>query len=260
MTITQINQILADNKIRILPSLSQNFFIDSQLLTSVINTIEIPKSNTIVEIGPGLGALTEILLTRQQPVIAFEIDTTLATILPTTLNHPDNLTVYHQDILKSQSIFDTLSSPYLVIANIPYHITNPIIRFLITQPNPATSINLLIQKEVALNLLSDTMSLAKISTQIYADIKLIRHIPKESFYPRPRVDSSFIQLTPHTRYSHLDREALIQFIKVFFQAKRKTLSSTAKKHFPRLKLPETIQPNQRPEELSIEDWIVFFEN
>jgi 16S rRNA (adenine1518-N6/adenine1519-N6)-dimethyltransferase len=263
MTQTQIISILEEHKIKPLQSLSQNFFIDSKLLQKILNKINLPANSSILEIGPGLGSLTELLVQTQLPVIAIELDKTFAKILPEILGSPANLTVYHQDILKSQNIIDDINTPYTVIANIPYHITGAIIRLLVDRANPAQSINLLIQKEVAQNILSQEHTLFKLSVNIYAEAKLLSNIPKECFYPQPKVDSSFIQLIPHTKYSQYPREEIIQLAKLAFQQKRKKLSTSLKP-----KLTKTIEDYSqtiqnlltlRPEKLTIENWIELYQ-
>jgi 16S rRNA (adenine1518-N6/adenine1519-N6)-dimethyltransferase len=263
MTQSQIISILEEYKIKPLQSLSQNFFIDSKLLQKILNKINLPANSIILEIGPGLGSLTELLVQTQLPVIAIELDKTFAKILPKILDNPANLTVYHQDILKSQDLIDNIKTPYTVIANIPYHITGAIIRLLVDRDNPAESINLLIQKEVANNLLSYEKSLFQLSVNIYADFKLLSHISKECFYPQPKVDSSFIQLIPHNRYAEYNREEIIQLAKLAFQQKRKKISSSLK-HKLTQSIGEYSQNIQhllslRPENLSIENWIELYQ-
>ena len=263
MTQSQIISILKEYQIKPLESLSQNFFIEKDLLIKIINKINISPDSTLLEIGPGLGSLTELLLQQKVPVIAVELDKTFASILPKILKNPDNLTVYHQDILKSQELIDTIQTPYTVVANIPYHITGAIIRLLVDRDNPAQSINLLIQKEVANNLLSYEKSLFQLSVNIYADVKLLSHIAKECFYPKPKVDSSFIQLIPHNRYAKHNREEIIQLAKLAFQQKRKKISSSLKP-----KLTKTIGEysseiqnllSLRPENLTIDNWIELYQ-
>ena len=263
MTLTKIRSILEQYRLRPLESLSQNFFIDNNLLDKVLKSISMPPQATLLEIGPGLGSLTEKLLATSNPVIAIELDKTFASLLPEILNHPANLTVYHQDILKAQEVLDRLHQPYVVIANIPYHITGAIIRLLVERDNPAESINLLIQKEVAQKILSPEQSLFKLSIEIYANSKLLSTIPKECFYPQPKIDSTFIQLIPHDTYSQFPREEIIQLAKLAFQQKRKKISSSLK---PKLtqsigEYSQNIQDlfNQRPQDLSIENWIELYQ-
>jgi 16S rRNA (adenine1518-N6/adenine1519-N6)-dimethyltransferase len=263
MTQSRIISLLETYQIKPLESLSQNFFIDTPLLTKVISKIHIKPEYHIIEIGPGLGSLTEILIQYPNQITAIELDVTFAQVLPKILNHPHNLNILHQDILKSQDFIKTINTPYIVIGNIPYHITGAIIRFLSTQNHIAESINLLIQKEVANKLLSEEQSLFKLSAEIYANIRLLSSIPKESFYPKPKVDSSFIQIIPHTIYSQYPREDIIQLAKTAFQQKRKKLSSSLKKHLL-LPLAEYSSKTQdlftkRPQELSLDDWVELYQ-
>jgi 16S rRNA (adenine1518-N6/adenine1519-N6)-dimethyltransferase len=263
MTQSQIITLLEKYKIKPLQSLSQNFFIDSKLLQKILKKIQLPANSSILEIGPGLGSLTELLIQTQLPVIAIELDKTFAKILPEILDNPANLTIHHQDILKSKEIIDNIATPYTLIANIPYHITGAIIRLLVDRANPAQSINLLIQKEVAQNILSAEQTLFKLSVNIYAEAKLLANIPKECFYPQPKVDSSFIQLIPHNKYIDYNREAVIQLAKLAFQQKRKKLSSSLKPKLTKT-IGEYTQNIQnlltlRPQNLNLENWIELYE-
>lgn len=267
MTTTEIKHLLETHNIAPLDSLSQNFFIDRPLLDKMLTKAGIEARDTIVEIGPGLGSLTQALLERDCPVIAFEIDRTLAQILPEVLGNPDNLIVHHQDIMEARDQIAEVPAPYKVVANIPYHITGGIIRVLLTQANRPESITLLIQQEVARKLTSDssTYSLQRLSVEIYAYPQYLLTVPKGCFYPRPKVDSAVIQLTPHTLFDHVDKEAVVQFAKSAFQYKRKQARSTLLKHsgfseealnqaFDTLDLPRDV----RPEQISLGQWVELY--
>ena len=267
MTITTIKKLLEEYQIAPLDSLSQNFFIDRPLLEKMLNKANIQPGDTVVEIGPGLGSLTQALLERDCPVEAFEIDRTLAQILPKILGNPDNLIVRHKDIMEASLELSQIPQPYKVVANIPYHITGGIIRTLLSNTNRPASITLLIQQEVARKLTTDTSSysLQRLSVEIYAYPTYLLTVPKGCFYPRPKVDSAVIQLTPHTLFDHIDKEAVIQLAKTAFQYKRKQARSTLIKHtefsesqlnhaFNSLELAYDI----RPEQISLTEWVSLY--
>lgn len=264
MTLTKIRSILADYNLSPLESLSQNFFIDKNLLVSMLRQIDIPKESIVIEIGCGLGSLTEVLVENNLNVVGFEIDRILANILPGILGMPKNLKIYHQDILESQEYFQNIKYDYYVIANIPYNITGKIIRFLLSFDKKAKNIVLLVQKEVAFNLTNndDKYSFQKLSISLYADVSKILNVPKECFYPKPKVDSAVIQITPNNKYDFIeDKEALLSFIKPLFQRKRKQLRSSLKSIYKieTLKIENifrdlNIDSDIRPEDMGIDDW------
>lgn len=267
MTTQEIKSLLEQYQIAPLESLSQNFFVDRPLLDKMLNKAGIQSGDTVLEIGPGLGSLTQALLDRGCPVVAFELDKTLADTLPEILGNPEDLTVYHQDILDSDAQIAKIPAPYKVVANIPYHITGGIIRFLLTHPNRPESITLLIQKEVAEKLTTDSTSysLQRLSVEIYSTISKILVVPKESFYPRPKIDSAVIYMEPHDMFIDFDREAVVQFAKRIFQWKRKQVASTIKKVYqiPGEVTQEVLESlglpvDVRPEQIGLSDWVALY--
>lgn len=266
MTTQEIKHILTTYHIAPLKSLSQNFFVDTPLLRKILTKLDIPSSDTVVEIGPGLGSLTEVLVKQYHSVLAFEIDQTMARILPEILDYPDNLTVYHQDILTAQEHLH-LSEPFQVIANVPYHITGAIIHTLLTLDHPPQSITLLLQEEVAINLIEPVppYSFQRLSTDIYATAEGILRVPPEAFYPRPQVYSAVIRLHPHQEYAFCDREAVLAFIKPIFQRKRKQVKSSLKKvhNLSPYLLDDlwsslNLDPGIRPQDVSLDVWIEIY--
>lgn len=264
MTLTKIRSILSDYNIAPLESLSQNFFIDKSLLQKMIIKLQIPQNSLVIEIGCGLGSLTEVLVENNLDIVGFEIDQTLAKILPDILGNPQNFTLYHQDILKSAKYFQNINLDYYVIANIPYNITGKIIRFLLSFDKKANNIVLLVQKEVALNLTNnDTKySFQKLSINLYADVQKILNVPKDCFYPKPKVDSAVIKITPHNKYDYIeDKEDLLAFIKPLSQRKRKQLRSSLKSIYKvennkieSILRELNIDSDIRPEDINIDDW------
>lgn len=244
-------------------SLGQHWLKDREVLAKIADDAQITTEDTVLEIGPGLGTLTSELLRRAQKVIAVELDGELAAKLPGQFPGT-SLEVVNQDILS----FDltTLPANYVVVANVPYYITSKIIQLLTTSKNKPRTIVLLIQKEVAERLAAEPgdMSILAVSAQIYAHVELSDVVPAEFFTPPPKVDSQVVIL--HTREQTLvppeDEKLFFRVVKAGFSAKRKKLRSSISsglhisKPAAEMLLTETaINPDNRAEELSLDDWL-----
>lgn len=233
------------------------------MLTHIAESAEIDPNDTVLEIGPGLGTLTSELLKRAQKVVAVELDESLAEKLPGQFPGTA-LEVVNQDILS----FDltTLPPNYVVVANVPYYITSKIVQLLTTSRNKPKTIVLLIQKEVAERLAATPgdMSILAVSAQVYAEITLGDIVPAELFTPPPKVDSQVVIL--HTRDAPLITEgqtkAFFRVVKAGFSTKRKKLRSSiasglhcSKSEAENLLQAAGINPDDRAEALSIDDWL-----
>lgn len=223
-------------------SLGQNFIIDVNILRNIIHTSEINKNTNAIEIGPGIGALTEQLAIAANKVVAFEIDARLLPILEDSLAAYNNVSVVNQDILKAdvnevwQTEFQD-EKPVKVVANLPYYITTPILMQLLMAKLPIDSITVMIQKEVAERMAAHENTKAygslSIAIQYYtkASVKMI--VPKTVFMPPPRVDSAVLHLemrkTPPVHVS--DEDFFFQFVQASFQQRRKTLRNNLSRHF-----------------------------
>ena len=220
--------ILKPNKL-----LGQNFLRDKNVLAKIIQAADLKAGERVLEIGPGLGALTEELAKNACRVIAVEKDKRLAVQLKNKFQNNQNVEIIQDDILSflrkqesrswipAQGRDDKFSSSpnYKVIANIPYYLTSHLIRLLLESANPPQDIVLLIQKEVAQRICpprrarsSDEagakppkMSLLAVSVQFYAQPKIISYVPKGAFWPKPKVDSAIIRITPHNSPSAAKR-------------------------------------------------------
>lgn len=208
---------------------------------------------TCLEIGPGLGTLTSSLLKRYPKVIAVEFDQKLATNLPKSFPGK-NLDVINADFLKFD--LESVAGPYVVIGNIPYYITSPIIEKLLRAKNRPEKIVLLIQKEVAERIADTKQTLLSLFVQNNADVELGALVPKEEFTPPPKVDSAVIILTPK---APVIKEEVFSLIKLGFSAPRKKLlgnltplksKEDLKTVFEKLNL----NPDCRPADLSLEEW------
>ena len=243
-------------------SLGQHWLRDRDVLQGIADAADISSTDTVLEIGPGLGTLTSELLRQAGAVIAVELDSDLARKLPGQFPGK-NLEVVNQDILT----FDLTQLPagYVVVANVPYYITSKIIEKLLTSANRPRTIVLLIQKEVAERLAAEPgdMSILAISAQVYATVELGDLVPAEFFTPPPKVDSQVVIL--HTRPQPLitprQEAAFFRLVKAGFSAKRKKLRSSLAGglHLEKPAVEATlkqvgISPDARAEDLSITDW------
>jgi len=243
-------------------SLGQHWLRDRQILKKIATSAQLQKDDTVLEIGPGLGTLTSVLLGSVNKVVAVEFDKDLARKLPAQFPGK-NLEVIATDILS----FDltTLPSDYKVVANVPYYITSKIIQLLMTAPNTPSLVVLLVQKEVAQRLAAGAgdMSILALSAQIYAEVSLGEIVRREFFVPPPKVDSQVVILrrreTPLVIAS--DQKEFFRVVKAGFSEKRKKLRSSLagglqldKKEVETLLEKASVSINARAEDLSIEEW------
>lgn len=215
-------------------SLGQNFLIDVNVLENIIHQAGITKETGAIEIGPGMGALTEQLAIHADKVVAFEIDQRLLPILEETLADYDNVEIIHHDILKAnveeviQTHFEEGQDIH-VVANLPYYITTPILMKLVRDQLPVTSLTVMIQKEVAdrMAAVPNTKSYGSLSiaVQYYTEASVVLNVPKQAFMPQPNVDSSVLKLVmrkePPVQVDNVD--FFFELIQASFAQRRKTL-------------------------------------
>ena len=216
----------------------QNFLIDTHVLERIIEASEITKDDFVLEIGPGIGTMTQYLAEAAREVTAVEIDDALIPILKDTLKEWDNVTVLHGDILKTdiRKIADEKNHgrPIKVVANLPYYITTPIIMGLFESHVPVDSITVMVQKEVADRMQtgpgSKDYGALSLAVQYYAEPKIVANVPPNCFMPRPKVGSAVIRLTRHQNppVTTLDEKLMFRLIRASFNQRRKTLSNSLK--------------------------------
>lgn len=241
-TPTRTQEILNKYGFHFKKSLGQNFLIDVNILENIINQAGIDKQAAAIEIGPGIGALTEQLAIHADKVIAYEIDQRLLPILKETLSDYENVEVIHQDILEAdvRQAVDTYigqGKPVHVVANLPYYITTPILMKLLRENLPVTSITIMIQKEVAERMAAvpnnKSYGSLSIAVQYYTHAQVIMNVPKSVFMPQPNVDSSVLQLTireePPVQVDHED--FFFEVVQACFAQRRKTLRNNLTRHF-----------------------------
>ena len=251
----------------------QNFLIDTHVLDKIIGAAQIGPDDFVLEIGPGIGTMTQYLAEAAREVIAVEIDTKLITILQDTLKEYDNVTVLNEDILKVdiRKIAEEKNGgkPIKVVANLPYYITTPIIMGLFESEVPLDSITVMVQKEVA-----DRMQVGpgtkdygalSLAVQYYAEPYIVANVPPNCFIPRPAVGSAVIRLT---RYQEKpvkvnDASFMFKIIRASFNQRRKTLQNglynSSELRIPKEKTVAALEemgltPTIRGEKLSLEEF------
>ena len=251
----------------------QNFLIDTHVLDKIISAAEITKDDLVVEIGPGIGTMTQYLACAAREVVAIEIDKMLIPILQDTLSEYDNVTVINEDVLKVD--LNKLAEeknggrPVKVVANLPYYITTPIIMGLFENHVPLHSITIMVQKEVA-----DRMRMGpgtkdygalSLAVQYYAEPYLVANVPPNCFMPRPNVGSAVIRLTVHENppVTVRDESLMFRLIRASFNQRRKTLANGLKNspelHYSKEQIEEAIEklgtsPSVRGEALTLEQF------
>lgn len=228
-------EILQKYDFRFQKKFGQNFLIDTHVLEKIISSAGITKDDFVLEIGPGIGTMTQYLCESAREVMAVEIDRNLIPILSDTLSAYDNVTVVNEDILKldiaKTAIEHNDGKPIKVVANLPYYITTPIIMGLFESYVPLESITVMVQKEVAdrMQAVPGTKDYGALSlaVQFYSKAEIVANVPPNCFMPRPNVGSAVIRLTCHKdRPVEVKDEAfMFRLIRASFNQRRKTLQN-----------------------------------
>lgn len=256
-------------------SFGQNFLTDTNILQKIVDTAEIDKNVNVIEIGPGIGALTEFLAESAAEVMAFEIDDRLVPILADTLRDFDNVTVVNQDILKvdlAQYIaeFKNPDLPIKVVANLPYYITTPILMHLIESGIPFSEFVVMMQREVADRISAQPNTKAygslSIAVQYYMTAKVAFIVPRTVFVPAPNVDSAILKMVRRDQpaVEVQDEKFFFKVSKASFVHRRKTLWNNLTSHFgkseeTKVKLTVALEqaelsPSVRGEALTLADF------
>lgn len=227
-------RVIQENNFTFRKSYGQNFLIDSHVLDKIVSAAEIDSETDVLEIGPGIGTLTQYLAESAKTVTAVEIDDKLIPILEKTLAEYDNVRVIHGDILK-QDIAELFEGRHFkIVANLPYYITTPIIMSLLESHVPADSITVMIQKEVAERMMASPgtkdYGALSLAVQFYAEPYLAANVPPNCFMPRPNVGSAVIRLKrleePPVQVK--DEKLMFKLIRAAFNQRRKTLANAVK--------------------------------
>ena len=244
--------------------LGQNFLVSDVVLEEIIKASQIKSSDIILEIGPGTGILTKALAKKAKKVIAVEKDKKLADILKKELDNNEikNVEVINQDILNTKH--KALNTKYKLIANLPYYITAPVIRMFLENNSPKLMV-LMVQKEVGQRICANPPKMSKIAvfTQFYGKPEIVSNVSKECFYPKPKVDSVILKITPFNNLDqNIDKTLFSKIVRAGFSQPRKQLINNLSKSLD-TKKPEiedwlkknNIESKQRAETLNVKDWI-----
>lgn len=231
---TNTAEILRKYQFRMQKKYGQNFLIDANILTKIVEAAQITKEDTVLEIGPGIGTMTQYLAEAADRVIAVEIDRDLIPILEETLAPYDNVSLLCADILKVdliELVNENGGGPLKVVANLPYYITTPIIMALFESHIPLTSITVMVQSEVADRMQtgpgSKDYGALSLAVQYYAKPEIVARVPASCFTPRPNVDSTVVRLVKHEKppVKAEDEDWLFGIIRASFNQRRKTLAN-----------------------------------
>lgn len=252
-------------------SLGQNFLIDGNVVRKIVREAGITKDDYVLEIGPGMGTLTEELALNAKKVVAVELDKKLLPILDETLANYDNVEIIYGDVLEvdlKALIEEKLDGgPVKLVANLPYYVTTPIIGKLLEDDLKLESINVMVQKEVADRMAagpgSKSYGSLSVFVNFYTKPKVVVKVPKTVFMPQPKIDSSVIKLDLKKDLPDIDREKLFKVVKAAFSKRRKTIINALstfgfdlEKEEIRQALEKVgIKPEERAENISVEDFI-----
>lgn len=274
-TPTRTREIMERHGLTVKKSLGQNFLIEPNILTRMLDVADVDKETNVIEIGPGIGALTERLARAAKKVLAFEIDGRLIPVLEDTLSAYDNVTVIHEDILKVdldtviREQFD-VNERLLVVANLPYYITTPIIMNLLESGLPIDGFAMMMQKEVAERMTAQPNSKSygslTVAIQYWCHARIGFIVPKTVFNPAPNVDSAILVLERREApLVQVDNETIFfALVKHSFVQRRKTLwnnlvkayvnDSFSKEALQQVLEQAMIEPSRRAETLTIEEF------
>lgn len=240
----------------------QNFCINPRVLDNVVAALDPQPNETVVEVGPGLGFLTELLALRAAQLTAIEIEQRFADYLQQRFANQSNVHIVKDDALTFLAQPSAWPSPYAVVGLIPYNITSRFLRIVLENDAPARRVVTVMQKDVADRIVAKPgeMSLLAVACQYLADVKIIQRISAGNFWPMPKVDSALVVFEPH-HVAQKERDPFFKLVSAGFAHKRKQLLPALQRQFPsardrlalvfrELKLPAAV----RPQDLSIYHW------
>lgn len=265
-----VKEIMSHNKINMSKSLGQNFLIDGNIVRNIVEGAGIGEEDYVLEIGPGIGVLTEELALKAKKVLSVEIDQQFVGILSQTLEAQDNIEIYPGDILEvdlDRIIEEKLGGgPVKVVANLPYNITTPILARLLENSYNIDSITVMIQKEVADRIVSTEKDkdygALSVFANFYANTEIILRVPNTVFIPRPKVESAVVQLKLKEDLPKVNKEIFFSLVKSAFGKRRKTILNSMTTGYLDLSKEELkgilekldLKENLRAENLSIENY------
>ncbi len=247
--------------------LGQHFLVDRGVLEKIISAAELEPSDTVIEVGPGLGVLTGELVKKAANVIAIEADSKLASSLQKTFSKIPQLTVLNADVLEIDpgEIFAKKRQSYKIVANLPYYIAAPILRHFLEASLKPSLMVVMVQKEVGQSIVAapGDMSILGISVQLYGKPTIVDYVPAQSFYPQPKVDSAIVRIDvyPKPVVEVRDIAGFFEIVKAGFSAPRKQIRNSlalglqvTSAETEELLEKAGISPQRRPETLSLDEW------
>lgn len=267
-----IKKLLKERRIQPSKRLGQNFLIDKAVIKKIIKEARLKTKDIVLEIGPGIGTLTQDLSKEAKKLIAVEKDLKMYDILKELLEcwNVKNVELVKEDILKFNPLtYKLKAKSYKVVANLPFYLTAPAIRKFLETKFPPELMILVVQKEVAQRICArpPKMNILAVSVQFYAKPEIISYVSKKSFWPSPKVDSAIIKIqniisASHQRRKSVFNQRFFRIVKAGFSQPRKQLANNLSKKLELNKertkswlLKNNIQPTQRAETLTIKDWI-----
>jgi 16S rRNA (adenine1518-N6/adenine1519-N6)-dimethyltransferase len=250
----------------------QNYLCDPSVVVRMIEVADVREGDSVLEVGPGPGVLTEELIGQGAKVLAVELDTKLARLLEERLGGK-TLDVINADIMDSSNaeLFERMGEPekgYKVVANLPYSITSDILRRFVTEEPKPSSFTVMVQREVADRITAKPpkMSLLSVVIQLYGEPRKIVNVPASSFHPKPKVDSAVLHVSLRSKKKlqeitrQMDPEEILKVASLGFSEKRKQLKNTLSRRFPKDVVESALSsakivPSERPERLTVEDWV-----
>lgn len=266
-----LKRIIESHGFKFSKSLGQNFLIDGNIVKKIVRDAGITKDDYVLEVGPGVGTLTEELALNAKGVVAVEIDRSLLPILDVTLAPYDNIEVVHGDILdidiKSLIEEKMEGGPVKVVANLPYYVTTPIIARFLEEELNVDSLTIMVQKEVAERMVSKQGSKVygslSVFVNFYSEPEILLTVPKSVFMPSPKIDSAVIKLNMKKDLPQVDKSQFFKVVKASFSKRRKTILNALSSYGFQLEKDDFkialetvgIDPKSRAEELSLEEFV-----
>ncbi len=260
----EIVEILKKYGVRLTKGLGQNFLINRNIILKMIKLSGIDKSDVILEIGPGMGVLTQELARNSKMVVAVEKDRVLSEICKENLKDFDNVIIVNQDILKidlKKMFSDLKIKSYRLVANLPYNISLRIIREFLEHEFPPKDMIVIIQKEVAQKICDKKSSLPKIAFNFYGKNKILFYLSRELFWPKPKVDGAALRITDiQKNLPNVNRELFFKILKCGFSHPRKTIVNNLSGLGDKDKIIDWVEKSDidikaRPESIKMEEWI-----
>lgn len=250
-----IAQLLQSHGLHTQKHFGQHFLTNAKILEATIAAANIQPTDTVLEIGAGIGVLTQELAQRAGQVMAFEIDTKLQPILSQTLVEYSNVELHFEDFLKTD--WKPTNGDWRLVANLPYNAGSHILDVLIKNPNPPQSMTVLLQKEVADKIVAESPNATYLSNffKLYGQASIIQTVDPNNFFPPPKVDSAILYVQRNDTQFEVPPIAFSKFLHHGFANPRKMLNKAFDKN---LLQSVNIDPNQRPENLTFEQWLSLY--